>query len=172
MPAQNATRIREKLHSCPPRPSPGVPSPPVPRGLFWPGNFTYRSRWITFQTFVPFHSIADAGRMQFASGQRDQRDQPTWRARWYGPRPDAAGMQSSPRRSRLMRAAFCFCRSPDAHLTQRSRGHEHTFVNSSWKNPYQPQPESQSQTPLRCLHSPTRTDSRMTQLFFGGRNDY
>src|SRR6266550_910148 len=39
--------------------------------------------------------------------------------------------QSSPRRSRLMRAAFCFCRSPDAHLTQRSRGHEHTFVNSS-----------------------------------------
>src|SRR5437879_1724523 len=38
--------------------------------------------------------------------------------------------QSSPRRS-LMRAAFCFCRSPDAHLTQRSRGHEHTFVNSS-----------------------------------------
>src|SRR5207244_5987894 len=38
---------------------------------------------------------------------------------------------SSPRRSRLMRAAFCFCRSPDAHLTQRSRGHEHTFVNSS-----------------------------------------
>src|SRR6266699_808359 len=38
--------------------------------------------------------------------------------------------QSSPRRSRLMRAAFCFCRSPDAHLTQRSRGHEHTFVNS------------------------------------------
>src|SRR5207244_8707655 len=39
--------------------------------------------------------------------------------------------QSFPRRSRLMRAAFCFCRSPDAHLTQRSRGHEHTFVNSS-----------------------------------------
>src|SRR5438309_7966603 len=39
--------------------------------------------------------------------------------------------QSSPLRSRLMRAAFCFCRSPDAHLTQRSRGHEHTFVNSS-----------------------------------------
>src|SRR5256712_5657887 len=39
--------------------------------------------------------------------------------------------QSSPRRSRLMRAAFWCCRSPDAHLTQRSRGHEHTFVNSS-----------------------------------------
>src|SRR5439155_13572956 len=28
------------------------------------------------------------------------------------------------------RALFLF-RSPDAHLTQRSRGHEHTFVNSS-----------------------------------------
>ncbi len=28
-------------------------------------------RLITFQTFVPFHPIADAGRMESASGQRE-----------------------------------------------------------------------------------------------------
>ena len=41
------------------------------------------SRFITFRTFVPFQPIADAGRMQSASGQREKRDQPTFGdARW------------------------------------------------------------------------------------------
>src|SRR6266568_3381203 len=39
--------------------------------LFWPEILLTRSRLIRFQTFVPFHPIADAARMQSASGQRD-----------------------------------------------------------------------------------------------------
>src|SRR5213083_822819 len=71
--------------------------------------------------------------------------------------------QSSPRRSRLMRAAFCFCRSPDAHLTQRSRGHEHTFVNSSpW---FTVLTLAYKATRFRChLFSPAVSDHASTDL--------
>ena len=68
---ENAPGIREKLRSCPPRPSPGVPSPPVPGVCFGLEILLTRSRWITSQTFVPFHRSGGASRIQSASGQRE-----------------------------------------------------------------------------------------------------
>src|SRR6266700_4916844 len=66
-----ARAYREKLSKAKPRDSKGVVCRGLPWVLFWPEILLTRSRWITFQTFVPFHSIADAGRMQSASGLRD-----------------------------------------------------------------------------------------------------
>ena len=78
--------MREKLSKAKPRDIKGVVCRGLPWGLFWPGNslagpvfalgkpdpaFTRAPRLITFQTFVPFHPVADAGRMRSASGQRE-----------------------------------------------------------------------------------------------------
>ncbi len=130
-------RMREKLSKAKPRDIKGV----VCRGLPWVcfGQRFYLSDLDELRSQLSCHSTLSLTQVECSQHQDSATARPT---------------DLDPRRSRLMRAAFCFCRSPDAHLTQRSRGHEHTFVNSSWKNPYQPQPESQSQTPLRCLHRP------------------
>ena len=63
--------MKEKLSKAKPRPIKGVVCRGLPWVSFWPEILLTRSRLIRFQTFVPFHSIADAARMQSASGQRD-----------------------------------------------------------------------------------------------------
>src|ERR1019366_8235337 len=57
---------------------------------------SYKPRLITFRTFVLFHRIADAGRMQPASGQRESATNRLGEHGGNGLRPDAAAMQSSP----------------------------------------------------------------------------
>ena len=68
---REARAYRGKLSKAKPRDSKGVVCRGLPWVLFWPEILLTRSRLITFQTFVPFHLITDAGKMQSASGQRE-----------------------------------------------------------------------------------------------------
>src|SRR5947199_3991066 len=98
----------------------------LPWVLFWPEILLTRSRWITFQTFVPFHLIADAGRIPSASGQRESAA--NRRLETHGGKPKGGcgtECKRSPRQ-RLIRGRFlCF-----GHL-MRVRPKEHASMSSS-----------------------------------------
>ena len=68
---EKPVRIGEKLSKAKPHDIKGVVCRGYPRSCFGTEILLTRSRLITFQTFVPFHLITDAGRMQSASGQRE-----------------------------------------------------------------------------------------------------
>ena len=78
-----AARMREKLHSCPPRLLAGAPPRLYPRGLFGLEILFTHLDGLRFQTFVLFHLRADAGRIQSSIRTARKRDQPTFGdARW------------------------------------------------------------------------------------------
>src|SRR2546426_11039085 len=109
----------------------------VPLGLVLAWEFLSRTqrvrlgnprapRLITFQTFVPFHPIADAGRMRSASGQRESAA--NRRLETHGGKPKGGcGTECKPSpRQRLIRGRFfCF-----GHL-MRVRPKEHASMSSS-----------------------------------------